>query len=83
VRLLVSVVDAGEARAAAAAGAEIVDVKNPAEGSLGAPEPAVIAGVRAAVPAELRSAPRSATCPTCPARRRSPPWARRAAVRRS
>jgi uncharacterized protein (UPF0264 family) len=52
-RLLVSVVDAGEARAAAAAGADIVDVKNPAEGSLGAPSPAVIAGVRAAVPAEV------------------------------
>jgi (5-formylfuran-3-yl)methyl phosphate synthase len=53
VRLLVSVVDAGEARAAAAAGADIVDVKNPAEGSLGAPSPAVIADIRAAVPAAL------------------------------
>ncbi len=52
-KLLVSVADAGEARVAAAAGAEIVDVKNPAEGSLGAPSPAVIAAVRAAVPAEL------------------------------
>jgi uncharacterized protein (UPF0264 family) len=52
-KLLVSVVDAGEAREAAMAGADIVDVKNPAEGSLGAPSPAVIAGVRAAVPAEL------------------------------
>jgi (5-formylfuran-3-yl)methyl phosphate synthase len=52
-RLLVSVVDAGEAREAAAAGADIVDAKNPAEGSLGAPSPSVIAGVRAAVPAEL------------------------------
>ena len=52
-KLLVSVVDAGEARAAAAAGADIVDVKNPAEGSLGAPSPAVIAAVRAAVSAEL------------------------------
>ena len=52
-KLLVSVVDAGEARAAAAAGADIVDVKNPAEGSLGAPSPAMIAAVRAAVPAEL------------------------------
>jgi (5-formylfuran-3-yl)methyl phosphate synthase len=52
-KLLVSVVDAGEARAAAAAGADIVDVKNPAEGSLGAPAPAVIAGVRAAVPARV------------------------------
>ena len=52
-KLLVSVVDADEARAAAAAGADIVDVKNPAEGSLGAPSPAVIAGVRAAVSPEL------------------------------
>jgi uncharacterized protein (UPF0264 family) len=52
-RLLVSVVDAGEARLAAAAGADIVDVKNPAEGALGAAPPAVIAAVRAAVPAEL------------------------------
>jgi uncharacterized protein (UPF0264 family) len=52
-RLLVSVVDADEAREAAAAGADIVDVKNPAEGSLGAPSPAVIADVRAAVPEEL------------------------------
>jgi uncharacterized protein (UPF0264 family) len=53
VKLLVSVVDADEARIAAAAGADIVDVKNPAEGSLGAPSPAVIAAVRAAVPREL------------------------------
>jgi (5-formylfuran-3-yl)methyl phosphate synthase len=52
-KLLVSVVDAAEASAVAAAGADIVDVKNPAEGSLGAPAPAVIAEVRAAVPAEL------------------------------
>jgi len=52
-RLLVSVMDAGEARLAAAAGADIVDVKNPAEGSLGAPTPAVIEAVRAAVPDAL------------------------------
>jgi hypothetical protein len=52
-KLLVSVVDADEARIAAAAGADIVDVKNPAEGSLGAPSPAVIAAVRAAVPPAL------------------------------
>jgi uncharacterized protein (UPF0264 family) len=52
-KLLVSVVDVGEAREAAAAGADIVDVKNPAEGSLGAPSPSVIAGVRSAVPTEL------------------------------
>jgi uncharacterized protein (UPF0264 family) len=48
-KLLVSVVDADEARAAAEAGADIIDVKNPAEGSLGAPSPAVIAAVRAVV----------------------------------
>jgi hypothetical protein len=52
-KLLVSVVDAGEARVAAAAGADIVDVKNPAEGSLGAPAPAVIAAVRATVPDDV------------------------------
>ena len=52
-KLLVSVVDAAEARAAAAAGADIVDVKNPAEGSLGAPSPGVIDAVRAAVPADV------------------------------
>ena len=52
-RLLVSVVDAAEARLAVAGGVDVVDVKNPAEGSLGAPAPAVIAQVRAAVPAEL------------------------------
>jgi uncharacterized protein (UPF0264 family) len=52
-KLLVSVVDADEARIAAAAGADIVDVKNPSEGSLGAPSPAVIAAVRAVVPRQL------------------------------
>jgi uncharacterized protein (UPF0264 family) len=52
-RLLVSVADAGEARAAVAGGADIVDVKNPAEGSLGAPAPATIAAVRGAVPASI------------------------------
>jgi len=53
VRLLVSVVDAAEAELAVAGGVDIVDVKNPAEGSLGAPAPGVIAEVREAVPAEL------------------------------
>ena len=51
-RLLVSVTDAEEARIAAAAGVDIVDVKNPAEGSLGAPAPGVIERVREAVPPE-------------------------------
>jgi len=52
-RLLVSVVDAAEARLAVGGGVDVVDVKNPAEGSLGAPAPTVIAQVRAALPAEL------------------------------
>jgi (5-formylfuran-3-yl)methyl phosphate synthase len=52
-RLLVSVIDAVEARLAVAGGVDIVDVKNPAEGSLGAPAPGVIEQVRDEVPAEL------------------------------
>ena len=52
-RLLVSVVDAEESALAVAGGVDIVDVKNPAEGSLGAPAPGVIAAVREVVPAGL------------------------------
>jgi len=39
VRLLVSVMDAAEAVLAVEAGADIADLKDPAEGSLGAPRP--------------------------------------------
>jgi uncharacterized protein (UPF0264 family) len=53
VRLLVSVVDVAEARLAVAGRVDIVDVKNPAEGSLGAPAPGTLARVRAEVPPEL------------------------------
>ena len=35
-RLMISVVSAAEAREALAGGAEILDIKNPGEGSLGA-----------------------------------------------
>ncbi len=52
-KLLVSVVDAAEARLAVAGGVDIVDVKNPAEGSLGAPAPGVIEQVRGVLPAGL------------------------------
>jgi uncharacterized protein (UPF0264 family) len=52
-KLLVSVVDEAEARLAVAGRVDVVDVKNPAEGSLGAPVPAVVARVRAVLPAEL------------------------------
>jgi (5-formylfuran-3-yl)methyl phosphate synthase len=51
-RLLVSVTDAAEACVAVEAGVDVVDVKNPAEGSLGAPAPGVIERVREVVPAE-------------------------------
>jgi len=52
-KLLVSVVDAAEARLAVAGGVDVVDVKNPAEGSLGAPAPGVIAAVHAVLPAGM------------------------------
>jgi len=51
-RLLVSVTDASEARVAVEGDVDIVDVKNPAEGSLGAPGPGVIEQVREVVPPE-------------------------------
>jgi uncharacterized protein (UPF0264 family) len=49
VRLLVSVVSAAEARLALAGGADIVDVKDPREGALGAPAPRVLSDVVSAV----------------------------------
>jgi (5-formylfuran-3-yl)methyl phosphate synthase len=49
VKLLVSVVSAAEARAALAGGADIIDVKDPREGALGAPSPRTLAEVVAAV----------------------------------
>jgi (5-formylfuran-3-yl)methyl phosphate synthase len=51
-KLLLSVTDAHEALVAVEAGVDIVDVKNPAEGSLGAPTPGVIERVREVVPPE-------------------------------
>jgi (5-formylfuran-3-yl)methyl phosphate synthase len=44
-RLLVSVVSAEEARGAVAGGADIIDVKDPREGALGAPSPRVLSDV--------------------------------------
>ena len=44
-RLLVSVVSAEEARRALAGGADIIDVKDPGEGALGAPAPRVLSEV--------------------------------------
>jgi uncharacterized protein (UPF0264 family) len=48
-KLLVSVASADEARAALAGGADIVDVKDPREGALGAPAPRVVSEVVSAV----------------------------------
>ena len=62
-RLLVSVFELAEVTAALAGGADIVDVKNPAEGSLGAASPALLRAVgrciegRAALSAALGDAP--------------------------
>jgi (5-formylfuran-3-yl)methyl phosphate synthase len=49
VRLLVSVISAKEARRAVAGGADIIDVKDPGEGALGAPAPRVLSEVLSAV----------------------------------
>jgi (5-formylfuran-3-yl)methyl phosphate synthase len=48
-KLLVSVVSAAEAREAVTGGADIVDVKDPGEGALGAPAPSVLSDVVRAV----------------------------------
>ena len=48
-RLLVSVRSAGEAAAALAGGADLIDVKEPARGPLGRPDPATLAAILGAV----------------------------------
>src|SRR5438270_9317018 len=48
-RLLVSVISAEEAKRALAGGADIIDVKDPGEGALGAPAPRVLSEVVRAV----------------------------------
>jgi hypothetical protein len=52
VKLLVSVVSAREARGALASGADIIDVKDPGQGPLGAPSPRVLSEVVAEVGAD-------------------------------
>lgn len=52
-RLLVSVVDAAEARVAAGAGADVIDVKDPSRGALGEAAPHVVRAVREATPLHL------------------------------
>ncbi len=53
-QLMISVVSADETGIAIAGGADILDVKNPAEGSLGAHVPRVIRQVRTAAPRPLK-----------------------------
>jgi uncharacterized protein (UPF0264 family) len=53
IRLLVSVAREEEVSAAVSGGADIVDVKNPAEGGLGAAEPGCIGRIRALTPAAV------------------------------
>jgi uncharacterized protein (UPF0264 family) len=56
-RLLVSVRDASEAAVAAAAGADVIDAKDPARGALGAVSAAALDGiVQAAMPTQMVSA---------------------------
>ncbi len=52
-KLLISVTDPAEAADAAAAGAEILDVKDPSAGSLGQAPPAWVQAIRAIVPCHL------------------------------
>ncbi len=52
-KFLVSVVNEKEARMAVKGGADIIDVKNPAEGSLGANFPWIVRNVRKAVPKKI------------------------------
>ncbi len=54
-KLLVSPTDAAEAEEAVKGGADIIDIKNPAEGSLGASFPWVIRSVLEAVPAGIET----------------------------
>ena len=52
-RLMISVLSSLEDREALAGGAEILDVKNPAEGSLGAQAPSVIQEIKALAAGKL------------------------------
>jgi uncharacterized protein (UPF0264 family) len=52
-KLLISVINVEEAQAAIAGGADIIDVKNPGEGSLGANFPPVLKAVREIAPEHL------------------------------
>ena len=81
-KLLVAVVDAGEARVAAEAGADTGREK-PRRGVAGRTGARGDRGRARGPAAELPVSAAIGDMPTLPARPRSPPWARRAAARRS
>ena len=74
-RLMISVVSVAEAYEALTGGAEILDVKNPAEGSLVLRFLRQFKRSKAFLPAEWKSAQRSGTCRTCPEQPLWPLWA--------
>lgn len=52
-KLLVSVIDREEARVAGASSADVIDIKNPREGSLGAQSPETIREIKSVIPAGI------------------------------
>jgi uncharacterized protein (UPF0264 family) len=65
-RLLVSVVDAQEVEEAILGGAEIIDIKNPREGSLGAQPPRKIAEIVSVIPLGVESSAAIGDVPSLP-----------------
>lgn len=65
-QLLISVFGVDEVDAALAGGADIVDVKNPAEGSLGAPTPGLLRAVRSRVAPPIRLSAALGDAPNLP-----------------
>lgn len=65
-RLLVSVVDAQEVEEAILGGAEIIDIKNPREGSLGAHPPGKIKEITAVIPPGVESSAAIGDVPNLP-----------------
>ena len=79
-RLLVSVVSAAEARQALAGGADIIDVKDPGEGALGAPSPRVLSEVVQVVGGAVPVSVALGDLPDLPTRPRWPRAAPRSAA---
>ncbi|MDY6769495.1 MAG: (5-formylfuran-3-yl)methyl phosphate synthase [Candidatus Nanohaloarchaea archaeon] len=63
---LVTVTDREEAETVAAAGPDILDIKNPAEGSLGAPHPATVRAIMEVVPDDVETSVAVGDVPALP-----------------